>query len=68
MNPKTANLLWSLSLILIGISALVLAAGSIFGIELGDVLVRILGGTALLMLPVLAFTTVVKIKNANKNK
>ena len=32
MNPKTANLLWGLSLILIGISALVLAAGKLGGL------------------------------------
>ena len=68
MNPKTVDLLWALSLILIGIPAVVLAVGSIAGLELGAVVVRILGGTALLMLPVLAFTTVMKIKNANKNK
>lgn len=62
---KRNNLLWSLSLLVIGISTVILAGSNIIGIELPDIAVRIIGVIDLIALPVLAYTTVKKIK---KNK
>jgi len=62
---KRNNLLWSLSLLVIGIATVILAGSNIIGIELSDIAVRIIGVIDLIALPVLAYTTVKKIK---KNK
>ena len=62
---KRNNLLWSLSLLVIGIATVILAGSNIIGIELPDIAVRIIGVIDLIDLPVLAYTTVKKIK---KNK
>ena len=62
---KRNNLLWSLSLLVIGIATVILAGSNIIGIELPDTAVRIIGVIDLIALPVLAYTTVKKIK---KNK
>lgn len=62
---KRNNLLWSLSLLVIGIATVILADSNIIGIELPDIAVRIIGVIDLIALPVLAYTTVKKIK---KNK
>ena len=62
---KRNNLLWSLSLLVIGIATVILAGSNIIGIELPDIAVRIIGVIDLIALPVLAYTTVKKIK---KNK
>ena len=62
---KRNNLLWSLSLLVIGIATVILAGSNIIGIELPDIAVRIIGVIDLIALPVLAYTIVKKIK---KNK
>ena len=62
---KRNNLLWSLSLLVIGIATVILAGSNIIGIELPDIAVRIIGVIDLIAIPVLAYTTVKKIK---KNK
>ena len=62
---KRNNLLWSLSLLVIGIATVILAGSNIIGIELPDIAVRIIGVIDSIALPVLAYTTVKKIK---KNK
>ena len=62
---KRNNLLWSLSLLVIGIATVIQAGSNIIGIELPDIAVRIIGVIDLIALPVLAYTTVKKIK---KNK
>lgn len=59
---KTIHLFWVLSLLTIGIGTVVLAGSSLIGIELPDVLTRVLGILDLVCLPVLVFTTVKKIK------
>ena len=59
---KKVDLFWSLSLLMIGVCTIVLAGSGIIGIELDDVLTRVLGIVDLLCLPVLAFTTIKKIK------
>ena len=40
---KRNNLLWSLSLLVIGIATVILAGSNIIGIELPDIAVRIIG-------------------------
>ena len=56
------DLIWGLSLMIIGIAAIILAGSNIIRIELPDIAVRIIGILDLIALPVLAYTTVRKIK------
>lgn len=56
------DLLWSISLLVIGIATIILSGSNIIGIELSDIVVRIVGVIELLALPVLAYTTVKKFK------
>lgn len=56
------TLLWSISLIVIGVATLILTVTNIIGIELPDVIVRIIGIVDLIALPVLAYTSVKKFK------
>lgn len=63
MDSKTINIIWSVSLIVIGITTIILAGVNIVEIELPDIVVRILGAVDLISLPVLAFSTVKKAKN-----
>lgn len=59
---KRNDLLWSISLLVIGIATIILSGSNIIGIELPDIIVRIIGVIDLLFLPVLAYTTVKKFK------
>ena len=59
---KTNNIVWSISLIVIGIATFILAGTSIAGIDLPDVAVRILGIADLVALLILAYSTIRKIK------
>lgn len=60
---KTKNdLIWGISLILIGIATLVIAGSNIIGLTLPDAVVRILGIIDLIALPFLVYTTVKKGK------
>lgn len=60
---KTKNdLMWSISLVIIGIATIILSGSNIIGIDLPDVVVRIIGIIDLMALPVLAYTTVKKVK------
>lgn len=63
MDPKKINIIWSISLIIICIATIILAGANIVGIELPDIIVRILGIIDIVSLPVLAFSTVKKIKS-----
>ena len=67
MNAKTLNLIWSLSLIIIGVATLILAVCSIIGAELPDILTRILGIADLIALPFLIFSTVKKAVHKTEN-
>ena len=62
MNSKKLNITWSVSLLVIGISAIVLLGSKIIGIELNDIIIRIIGVIDLLALPVFVFTTIQKAK------
>lgn len=63
MNLKKINIMWSVSLIIIGVATIILAGANIIGIELPDIAARILGVLDLASLPVLAFSTVKKAQN-----
>ncbi len=60
MSEKTLNLIWSLSLTVIGAASLVLAVSNIIGAELPDILTRILVIADLIALPFLIFSTIKK--------
>ena len=47
---------------IIGIATFILAGSNIIGIELPDIVIRIIGTIDLIALPFLAYTTVKKIK------
>ena len=59
---KRNDLLWSISLLVIGLAAIILNGLNIIGIDVPDIVVRIIGVIDLLALPVLAYTTVKKFK------
>ncbi|MBQ7009239.1 MAG: hypothetical protein IJN05_08510 [Ruminococcus sp.] len=59
---KRSDLLWSMSLLVIGIATVILAGSNIVGIALPDIAVRIIGVIDLIALPVLVYTTVKKIR------
>lgn len=59
---KSNNILWAASLIVIGLATVIIAVTQIAGAELSDTVRRILGIIDLIALPVLAFSTVRKVK------
>lgn len=59
---KKSDLIWGFSLIIIGAATIILAGSNVIGIELPDIAVRIIGIVDLIALPVLAYTSVKKIK------
>ncbi len=59
---KKNDLVWCLSLVLIGVATVILAGSNIVGIDLPDTTVRILGIVDLIALPFLAYSTVKKVK------
>ena len=61
-QTRLMNVLWSISLIVIGVGTFVISAASIAGIDLPDILVRVLGIADLIALPVLVFATVKKMR------
>ncbi|MCQ2519051.1 MAG: hypothetical protein MJ107_00830 [Lachnospiraceae bacterium] len=56
------DLLWGLSLLVVGVMALVMAVANLIGFDLPDTVVRFIGVLILIAIPVLAFTTVKKYK------
>ena len=59
---KSSNL-WAISLLVIGIVTIILAGSGLVGVKLPDTATRILGVIDLIAIPVLAFTTVRRIKS-----
>ncbi|MDE6764219.1 MAG: hypothetical protein K2J73_11165 [Oscillospiraceae bacterium] len=59
---KKNYLMWCFSLLIIGVATIILAGSNIMGIELPDIAVRIIGIVDLIAFPVLAYTTIKKIK------
>jgi len=62
MEPKRIDLLWAVSLIVIGAATLLLLGLQMAAAQLPDLAVRGLGVAELAALPVLAYTSVVKLK------
>ncbi len=60
---KTTNLLWALSLVTLGICTVILAGASLFRIGLPDMITRGIGLLDLVALPILAYTTVKRLKD-----
>ncbi len=60
------NLMWSLSLIVIGVSTLIISGSNILGTQLPDMLTRTLGIAELIALPFLAYSTIKNSKQKNK--
>jgi len=64
---KTKNdLMWSLSLLLIGVATVILAGSNIIGIELPDVAKKIICIVDLVALPALVYSTIKRVKNGQK--
>lgn len=63
---KKIDLIWAVSLIIIGAATLVLAGSNIAGMELPDAAVRICGAVDLLALPALAYSALWKVRNSSK--
>lgn len=59
---KKNDYVWSISLMVIGLSAFILAGSNVVGIELPDVVVWILGIVDLIALPLLVYSTVKNVK------
>ena len=69
MSDKTIGLIWSISLMLIGIISLVINIANVFGDGLPDTPARILGIMLLILLPALAGSTVAKLlRDKKRNK
>ncbi len=58
MDKKNMKLWWSLSLIIIAIITVILAVCNIFGIELPDAAIRIMGLLDICAVPVLVYTSI----------
>lgn len=63
---KTTNLLWSFSLIGIGICTVILAGANLLRMDLPDFVIRTAGFMDLAALPVLGYTTVKKLENKRR--
>lgn len=59
---KKNNLIWGFSLIIIGAATVILAGSNVIGLKLPDIAVRIIGIVDLIALPVLAYTSVKKVR------
>lgn len=55
------DLIWVISLIVIGISAILLAVSNIVGLALPDIAIRMIGVSDIIALPVLIVATVKKL-------
>lgn len=61
------DLIWVISLIVIGISAILLAVSNIVGLTLPDIAIRMIGVLDIIALPVLIVATVKKL-NINQTQ
>lgn len=59
---KKNDLVWGISLIIIGAATIILAGSNVIGLKLPDIAVRIIGIVDLVALPVLAYTSVKKVR------
>lgn len=63
MESKKINMMWGISLLVIGIATMILMGARIAGIELSHIVVVMIGIAELTALPVLTFSTVKKMVN-----
>lgn len=66
MSRKLVDMCWAFSLIVIGACTVIRFGAEILGFELPDLAVYLIGFTDLAALPVLAFTTVRKVKDGSR--
>lgn len=59
-TTKTISILWSISLLSIGIVTLIFAGSNIAGIKLPDICIRIFGIVEVIALPILMYTSIKK--------
>ena len=63
---KKMDLIWAISLIVIGIATLILAGSNIVGIELPYAIARLIGVIDLIALPFLVYSSVKKRKRSSQ--
>lgn len=66
MSDREIGLIWSISLMLVGIITLIISLANVFGEGLPDTPLRVLGIMLLILLPALAGSTVEKIRRDRK--
>lgn len=64
MNNKKNRTMWGISLFIIGIATIINAFSSLLGIELPDILVRVVGVITIVVLPILVYSSVKILKNS----
>ena len=69
MSDKTIGLIWSISLMLIGLTTMIISIANVFGDGLPDAPTRVIGIMQLILLPALAGSTVAKyMRDRKRNK
>lgn len=63
---KKIDLVWSVSLMLIGVATVILAGANVVGIELPDAVSRLAGAVELCALPLMAWSTVKKVRRGKE--
>lgn len=66
MNNKRNRTMWGISLFIIGSATIINTFSSLLGIELPDILVRVVGVVTIVALPVLVYTSVKISKNSKR--
>lgn len=62
-SMKTINLIWALSLVVLGICTFILAGANLLSLGLSDIITRGIGLLDLVALPILGYTTIKKLKD-----
>lgn len=65
-TSATTQVLWGISLAVLGVSGVFFGIAGIVGWMMPDVLMRIIGIVDVVALPMLVATTIIKLKNAEK--
>lgn len=63
MDNKRNNTMWRISLFIIGIATIINVFSSILGIELPNILVRLMGIITIVTLPLLIYSSIKILKN-----
>lgn len=66
MEDKKISMIWAISLLIIGVATLILSGTRIVGIQLPDLVTRVLGVVELIALPFLAYASVKKFSKKKK--